>query len=169
MPHNRILSIPSKLHEGTPLWSRLVVFRHTILLYRGVLSTQEGIPRGFLEEWIVREICLKLLREPHPERFYYITFWGSARSKRLTKSLLLTAFVLALWITILAVYRTIISGFKRDFALFLALRANCLVHLPWPAKSTTTATLISHHVSSHSYGHQILQYIWVPFFSALKV
>jgi len=58
----------------------------------------------------------------------------------------LTAFVLALWITILAVYRTIVSGFKRDFALFLTLRANCLVHLPWPAESTTT-TLIS-HVSS---------------------
>jgi hypothetical protein len=103
----------------------------------------------------------KIIARTAPERFYYITFCGSARSKRLIKSLLLTAFVLALWITFLAVYRTIISGFKRDFALFLALRANCLVHLPWPAESTTT-TLIS-HVSSHSYGHQILRYIWVPF------
>jgi len=81
--------------------------------------------------------------------------------KPFSLSLLLTAFVLALWIAILAVYRTVISGFKRDFAFFLTFCANRLVHLPWPAESTATTLLIC-HVTSHSYGHQTILYVWVP-------
>ena len=59
---------------------------------------------------------------------------------------LTAAFVLALWITIFTVYRTVLSGLKRDLALFLAFRACSLMHLLWPwAKSATT--LIPHAAS----------------------
>ncbi len=46
------------------------------------------------------------------------------------------AFVLALRKAFFAVYRPIVSWLERNFAFFLALRANCLEHLPPPSKTT---------------------------------
>jgi len=51
------------------------------------------------------------------------------------------AFVLALRKAFFAVYRPIVSWLERNFAFFLALRANCLEHLPIPSKTTA---LVSH-------------------------
>ena len=51
----------------------------------------------------------------------------------------LTARILALWIAVLAVDRTVSPRFKGDFALFLTIRTDRLVHLPRsPAETTTT-------------------------------
>ena len=60
----------------------------------------------------------------------------------------LASFVLTLGIAFLAVYRTIFSGLKRNFALFFAFWTNRFMHLPRSAKTTTTTTLIRHLTAS---------------------
>jgi hypothetical protein len=60
----------------------------------------------------------------------------------------LTAFVLALGKTILAVYRTVFSRLKRDFAFFFAVGANRFVHLFRNPSVSPAATLLIPHITS---------------------